>query len=391
MTAPMALHVQHYDVWAGAGDDNVTVFADVDGEWFQAFAFVGSKERCLQICRWTTTPSETGGCLDLTLPRRLADAIPLLDQECPTLTLQDALDSRGWPPEARKVLHDSVIHPWVRQPYDCRNLIQNRFYLQCCIHWDQVAEAVPSTMPSAQPQLYYRLLLAGKSVEPGMGNDHYKLCWKDEGEPKPLEDQGSDEEYKALHAPMPPPPQAPLPLPPPPPTPGLFMARHSGAKRAGGDSPPTPVPLPPSGVPPVDDVVDPVAVSEPPPPPPGPFLARPKPLRFSYTLADGSRIRRDHYVQPGGGLYKNWVMTCKIPGHTNCKKPRSVKFNKTSGRIEPPAWLHVWLAEGLKPGIDTQQKHNAAHVDPVSVAEWVRTNGDRFLLDSALDLDAFSE
>ena len=84
-------------------------------------------------------------------------------------------------------------------------------------------------------------------------------------------------------------------------------------------------------------------------------------------------------------------MTCKIAGHVNCKKPRSINFNTVHGRIEPIAWLHVWHAAGLKAGVDTTQKHNRAFVDPVAVAEWVRDRSAGFLRDADLDLDTFSE
>ena len=211
MTASMSLHVQHYDIWAHEDDDKVTVSADVDGEWFDGVSFVGSKARCLQILRWTANPSETGGCLDLADPRPLSSAIPLLDAECPTLILVAKLEERRWRPVTSRAVHDSTTHHHVPQDYDDRDKIQSRYYLQCCVNWHQVSDSVPDTMPSREPQLYYRLLLAGKSVEPAMGNEHYKLVWRDEGEPEPvpLEDLGSDEEHRVVHALQAPPPKGP--------------------------------------------------------------------------------------------------------------------------------------------------------------------------------------
>jgi len=291
----------------------------------------------MQMQRWTETKSDSAGCIDLVKPVVIASTIPLMDKDCPTAVLQCEMDVRGWDPVQHRVLHDAAAHPDEHHPYDAREPIQRRYYFQCCLSWDRITDLVDD-MPSDQPQLYYRLLLAGRAVDPGLGNTEYKRLWAEADEPLALLDGASDEEFLALEPPPPRPVPLPLPPipqpgssvdPPPPPPPVLFLAPRR-ARRHGSPTPGTP-PVDgggdggtPPGTPP-DGSAPPIAddpLDEPPAAPPGPFLARAPPLKWRYTLDDGSRLRRDHYQVTAGCTYKHWVMTCNQ--HANCKNNRGV-------------------------------------------------------------------
>jgi hypothetical protein len=308
-TATLALHVQHYAVWNQFTDAELTAFPDVDVEWLDALEVFRNQERCFSMQKWTVDESTTAGCFEFTNPAALATTIPVLDVECPTMVVLAEMHRRGWLPINQRVLHDSCDHILAGQTYDARKLMEHRFYLQCCLAWDRISD-VNDKMASAEPQLYYRLLLAGREVMYGLGNAEYQRLWADLGEPLAICDDG-EEVYLALPPPYPP---CPLPLPPVEPDPAgepaapvVFLPRRRPPPREGGPpTPPSPLPL---------DDAGPDAL------PIGPFLPRPPPAQWKYTLPDGARLRRDHYIQPGTGrVYKNWVLTCNIPGHEGCKK-----------------------------------------------------------------------
>ena len=126
-TSSLAVHVQHYAVWDQFTDDEVTVFPDVDCEWFDGLELFRDHARCLAMRKWTMGDSTTRACFEFTNPVVLATTIPLLDVGCPTLVLREEMNRRGWRPIQNRVVHDSSDIVIAGVPYDGRSLIQHRF------------------------------------------------------------------------------------------------------------------------------------------------------------------------------------------------------------------------------------------------------------------------
>lgn len=202
-TAKVCVNVQHCGVWMQ----------------FDALEFAGPQARCWEIARWTPSESAHAGWADLTAPTTLATTVALMDAGCPALVVMTQLLRQGWIPVQNAVV-DDPSHPAERQVCDRRTPAASTFYFQCLVAWENISAIVPAQMPSGQPQLYYRLPLAGRVAAPYLCDKEYTRLWKEGAEALPIEDDGGGE-VLALPPRMPP---RPLALPGPPP--GRFLARR---------------------------------------------------------------------------------------------------------------------------------------------------------------------
>jgi len=145
--------------------------------------------------------------------------------ECPGLVIWDELVAKGWVKVESKVVH---VAP-VSNTFDGRaGGVSRKFYFQSLLIVEKALERCSGTMPSNQPMLFYRLLIAGARVLPALGDKEYKRLWK-------LGDHGDD--LLALE-------DQPRPEPPPPlPPPSGDVLVFSGAK-AGEEPKPRPPPKP---------------------------------------------------------------------------------------------------------------------------------------------------
>ena len=203
--------------------------------------------------------------------------------------------------------------------------------------------------------LFYRLLLSGQQIEPGLGHAHDLVLWKgflkdgkgpdlpleapssDEAA-GPLEDESDDDMVLADRAPKAaarkrrkietppvgpgkgPVPKAPLPLPPPvvvPPVVGPVPPHVVIGPGHPGTPPASPVGPgePESSTEPGDDMVIPVEEEEPPAPR---TRAEHRPDKWVDGL--GTKVRFDpDYVTPRGARFSaNWQIRCVIAGHRRC-------------------------------------------------------------------------
>ena len=196
----------------------------------------------------------------------------------------------------------------------------------------------------APANCFYKLLILGKQVEPGLGNAHYMALLNAERKrkgkaPEPIEDVprppvlpplGADEDRDVPLKPADPPPRK---------KPRVGGASSSGgvgkAKAAPAKHPP---PLPPVHVPPLPPFVEPPpAVVDPPEPGSGdedvdvlvpgprdpdqpPRHVRPDAKEKWRRGVGGVRIRYDEYLEKRTGrLNKNWLIMCNVHGGS-CKK-----------------------------------------------------------------------
>ena len=187
----LALNIQESSVRplpeeAGA-EGLLLVYPDANPRW------VGHED----ICPWTAMVNtltrftdvqgmaEHPGCLSLASPEPAKPIHPLTDFKCPTLSILLELYRLGWKPVRGTCVHDSIACGVI----DGREAVKMKAYYIVIL---EIARCMPlsSTIPSDQPIAYYKLLLAGRNVEPGLGNPEYKRLLREGPEiaPPAIED-----------------------------------------------------------------------------------------------------------------------------------------------------------------------------------------------------------
>jgi len=334
-----------------------------------------------QLYRWSPTPGDDQpGTLVIKDRELVFNRVPYASEECPTIAIAWKLKRSGWRGAQQLCIHDRATVA----NFDSYPAVKMKTYYQVLLSIGKCL-GLTSVIPSRQPILFYKMLLAGQRVEPHMGHQAYLVLWKgllkdgkvpdlaleppsDNDDPDPIED-GSDDDVLAPSAQPKEPPKKRRRVDAP--------AVGSGRGKGVGKGPPLPLPPgPPPVLPPIDPVpVPPVIVvapvpPEPPPPivlpPPGPPVEeevdddvlpvpveqpRIRPVEYRGDRwtdgVGGYRVRFDpDYVTPGGIRFSaNWQIKCLNPHHRRrCAKKVHVSAGSTSrcGDIEPLAFLHVW-------------------------------------------------
>jgi len=388
LTATLAVEVQPCSVHSAlepeAADEMVAecvlVYCDGEPEWVKASS-LGAVEvlsHQLQTYNKVLPSTQHEGCMVLSDMIRAKPHFDLLDDACPTLCIVHWLNQQKWTQRQGTVTHslanDAVLQCDGRQSVRMKPYYQVLTVLSRCV-------PLTSSIPSTQCKLFYKCLLKGFRVEPGMGDGHYR----------DLLNADATRKGKRLIPIEPPEPPARRALlddddivvagPAPKAKP---RAKPKGRDRGpaplrpplrAGPSVPEPPPIEGPPVPPVsvDDPVPPVpkAKSGPPTPPvidPAPHEPiEDSPVRIeddSIVVATEEVVtpvyapRTRHNWQPGLGdaliaydlyepvcapAYPNWIMHC--PRHKDCSKSRKVSAAHTGrhGAVEPPAFLHAWL------------------------------------------------
>ena len=187
----LALNIQESSVRPlpeeAGGEGLLLVYPDANPRW------VGYED----ICPWTAMlntltrfrdvqgMAEHPGCLSLTSPEPAKPMHPLTDLKCPTLCILPELYRRGWNPVRRTCVHESITCGAM----DGREAVAMKAYYIVILEIDR-CKPLSSTIPSDQPIAYYKLLLAGRNVEPGLGNNEYKRLLRESPEiaPPAIED-----------------------------------------------------------------------------------------------------------------------------------------------------------------------------------------------------------
>ncbi|CAK0911592.1 unnamed protein product [Prorocentrum cordatum] len=411
LKAGLALLIAHEEVWehdgAPAGDGGLDVFHVHDSEWVRPEAMAPNRSWYSSFFTWVAGASAVPGCTRLSNKRAVENHLPLMDEACPTISICSALRGRGWKAVERRVEHGSAEVG----EYDSFAAVKMKSYYQALL---TLPACLPlaSRIPSRQPILFYKLLLAGVRVEPGQGNESYLSRWKRvSGQP------GRD------LAPLPPPSHPPVcngedddvfaPLMP---SAGPVAKRRktqavpigtggANSGSAGAAAPPPPAVGGHDGAQPAaaghggvaghaaggdDDVMVPAAAGPhgvdalalvPVGAAAGPARARREAIRpFSVGL-DGVEVRYDDYVgpDPAASWSPNWMLKC--PRHPRCFKKRHVTERSTAkhGDIEPLAYLHAWISVEPEEGKTHPQKNppaadvdNFASLRGAEIAEVVR-------------------
>ena len=367
------------------------VYPEGDLEWLtpsRIAPFEAFTDRGTRFASVGPSPGNAG-CLVLGMETRIMPRYPLTDDRCPVITLGQELRRLGWEEKEQLVVHTDV-EP---SAFDSRGGVSSRWCRRVLITALVRGLSLSSNrIPSNQPMAYYRCLLDGLAVEPGMGNQHYlQICnanrkrvraplvpVEDGDDDPPVLEDGDDEMVLADDDA----PASPKKLSRGGRGRGGRGGRGDGRGRGRGGVPVGPPPLPPGvDVPPiVERPPSPIAI----PPPnadsdeelladreddiPGPRrgLDRP-PLDFKDGL-DGARIAYDNYVHPKSGKeYKNYIISCDGRGHGNCYKTRGAlpAAIRRHGDLEPLAFLHSWrpCVWPSRPGVPTHRRENPSQAE----------------------------
>ena len=385
LSLPLALQVQLMspcsDPSVPAAPANMqSMLHDSDVMWLSPtrLAPMDNWMRTLQKFNVTNVSSDIPGCILLGEPTICRPSLSIMDEGCPTLAIIWHLKKSGWRPVDRLCRH-IVGAP---KDFDGRNASSKKNYYQVLVALDRCLP-LASSIPSAQPILFYRLLLKGCTVEPDLGAKAYSMILKEHAgcaaalaledvpapEPDPLFIMDDD---TILGVPE----VKPIPVSKP------------GAINNVADDPDTildGIAMVAAGPPPEAPVVVPVvAPVEPEPAPaadndddsvlgggPAPKAATRRQLRWLPSVFGGHHVTYDEWPNAtNAAVYRNWKFKCSK--HTNCEKKRGAQFVGALGHLEPLCFLHAWSELDVLPGTGkshAQLTPDAAHVAQVH-REW---------------------
>ena len=174
---PVAIHVQHYDTEALA-PGTLAVYAESDTEWVEPTRLAPIEALMKRMQRWTeSTPCRDNANIVVLSGQELARPIfGLEDERCPVLTLSQELLDRGWTRAKGLVTHrDPADHT-----FDGRFATRMRWYFRALFHGLETCMPLAGgAMPSQHPVAFYRLLVAGVAVGPGLRAKEYMAMLND--------------------------------------------------------------------------------------------------------------------------------------------------------------------------------------------------------------------
>ena len=115
--------------------------------------------------------SDVHGCLFLELGAKAVPRMPLLDLGRPTLCLLQELRRLGWMGVLQDVEHR---HADASTVMSIRQVTSRKYYYQCLLQKAALFSSGLERLPSNQPQSFYKCLLDGKIVQPGLGAQAYE-------------------------------------------------------------------------------------------------------------------------------------------------------------------------------------------------------------------------
>ena len=312
----------------------------------------------------------------------------LTDENCPVLTIYGHLRANGWENAQRALVHDRVPADKTPKLFDGRGGCSRKYYLQTLLDLPTyLALSTTHRIPSNDLVLFYRLLLRGERVTPGLSNKEYILQFNRAKSTKPKELLALPAPGGGGAAPLDPDDFGVLPLqdrkrraPK-----STDVVRRGGAanvaKGGGGAASSSGVPGPPvvplgagGAVCPGPDLVDPVGpggagadgedfgadpLSVPEPPAPK-RRKLDKPDWKPAIPGTTTEICFMLYVHVGGKADPNFLFKCDK--HTGCKKRRGYidRYMARHGVVECAAYLWAWrdIQFPTKPTMMTHAQEN---------------------------------
>ena len=178
-TAGLALQVVQKGVMPGPAaapaaatdPESHVLFKESDATWVRPTVFGGYDDWYKRTHKWLVKPHSEPHCVTVSDPRLVYCDIPYLEDRCPALPIAWALKRRGWKGVDVRCTH--TTHEL--GGFDCTEATKMKCYYQV-LYSLPTCMPLASSIPSRQPVLFYRILLAGTRVEPGLGNEEYNKC-----------------------------------------------------------------------------------------------------------------------------------------------------------------------------------------------------------------------
>ena len=166
----LALSIQEVSIKADAEepDGGVVVFEDSDPEW-RSWSELGPwQEVRTTLQRFERAEGSVAheGCIVLSDPVAATSPYALTDLRCAAITTIAELHRRGWRPTKARVLHESAAIGAM----DTREATRMKAYYVVLLELPRCFPLSPRCIPSDQPIAYYKCLLQGVVVEPGLDN-----------------------------------------------------------------------------------------------------------------------------------------------------------------------------------------------------------------------------
>ena len=192
----LALNIQEFSVSVehAASPHSPILYEDRDTSWID-WKDLGpwlSVRQSLQHFARAQASSEHSCCIVLADPSPAAPDMALTDSKCPVLYIMLELHKRGWKSLYERVVHDEPIVSFM----DGREAVRMRCYYQVLL---DIAKHLPLTthIPSDEPIAFYKLLMRGVEVQPGLGAKAYNALMNKPAEEMPAVQDG-DEDIRAI-------------------------------------------------------------------------------------------------------------------------------------------------------------------------------------------------
>lgn len=333
----------------------VVVYEDSDAQWVQSQDLGSFNTVRASLMRYGRTEGSVGhpGCILLGDACRALPTMPLTDASCPTMSIIAGLRRRGWQPVKGRVVHVGAEVG----DMDGRYAVHKKHYYRVLYQIEQCAP-LTTNIPSDEPLMFYKLLLLGRNVEPGLGDASFRAILRDADisdddiENVAVADDDIEIVVAGRDMPLPlPAPVVPAPIVPRPPAP--VVVGGPGSSHDAGDIA-------------IGGLV------------PRPKAARRQARRRPYLDAiGGGECYFEEYTTPTGSSYGNWIFKCPHvgPGHSsNCERTLGMSARNTArhGSVEPLAFLHAW--RDVEP--DPVRGHRKTNPDPAVVDAFISNHSE---------------
>jgi len=409
--APIALQVQWLSVREpfDRTTGRVVVYPDMEPVWTTHSNLGSFEDIAYRMYQYDKAEGDQdrAGCIVLSQRRTARPMIPLRDETCPALMILWHLQNNGW--VYRKEKREHNLDNLAVKVLDGRNILRRKLYIMVLIDVEKHLRHT-SSIPSDQTQLFYRLLMNGRRVEPNLEIAEYIRLSGGKGKilPLPAPELGGDvpepppeppeldpdlvismedppkqvrkKRVKPSALPLPkagpePKAAAPVPLleddpvagpggeggggcPPAPPTPPREPRDPTPPRRAGSSGDPLPPVVGPDDAVVVAPWAEPERVER---------AAGKRDLDWVDAVG-GGLIRHDsNFRNKAGKLYPNCKISCltcpKIAGKTPCQKTIGITPETCArrGRIEPIAFLHAWRSVDITKKDKSHARHDPTH------------------------------
>ena len=178
VTEPFAVEVELLDTWhdpEAIANDALRVFRESESaEWLAPDAIAPFKHLSEDLWRYKPLPDlEHPACVILTDRESATPVLPITGPHTPTCMVVAALESQGWTPHPHLVTHTALMPPGGSANYDSRVAMRQKWYYQALATLPSTLPLCGGSLPSVHPVAFYKLLLRGEAVRPGMGAKYY--------------------------------------------------------------------------------------------------------------------------------------------------------------------------------------------------------------------------